>query len=405
GMNEWKSVQDVIRGTFKTLHDVIKAQGVAIKSLERQLEGKVAHVELQGMLDRKANMSDVNKSVAEILHMLDAKASIRDMEQKANKAEVALGIYGNQDALSKAIAKKADCNKLEEMERAMNKSQAQMSDRGEGEREGSVLLLTSQQMNSALSRDVLKQIQQHTSDVNNQIVSVKNELGRSHKKMREELDELRLERSDRSLSFGKVYAEMAEKANVADMSILLDGKVDVDAFNRAMIEVNSLIQEKASLQDVSSSWQDKYLMLSQPGGEVCSGRWIWKSLKTKASGVVPWNLQSSNSDPVHLVWEKDKTYILCVLPGLYCIELGFFSRKRPSARVHVNGEPAITIGSSPAHVTYHAGSRLLSSGRYTNSNLTGLTHVDFLVLPSKSRVSLSYQGDEDAEGFLTLKKL
>ena len=253
------------------------------------------------------------------------------------------------------------------------------------------MLLTSQQMNSALSRDVLKQIQQHTSDVNNQIVSVKNELSRSHKKLREELDELRLERSDKSLSFGKVYAEMAEKANVADMSILLDGKVDVDAFNRAMIEVNSLIQEKASLQDVSSSWQDKYLMISQPGGEVCSGRWIWKSLKTKASGVVPWNLQSSNSDPVHLVWEKDKTYILCVLPGLYCIELGFFSRKRPSARVHVNGEPAITIGSSPAHVTYHAGSRLLSSGRYTNSNLTGLTHVDFLVLPSKSRVSLSYQ--------------
>ena len=201
GMNEWKSVQDVIRGTFKTLHDVIKAQGVAIKSLERQLEGKVAHVELQGMLDRKANMSDVNKSVAEILHMLDAKASIRDMEQKANKAEMyqlldskvntsdfmselackvdrdehektrvhleknletadtkieyvldeirlfpkkkevaellhkkvdlaplesALGIYGNQDALSKAIAKKADCQKLEEMERALNKSQAQL---------------------------------------------------------------------------------------------------------------------------------------------------------------------------------------------------------------------------------------------------------------------------------------
>ena len=37
-MNEWRNIQDVIRSTFKALHDVIKAQGDAVKSLERQLE-------------------------------------------------------------------------------------------------------------------------------------------------------------------------------------------------------------------------------------------------------------------------------------------------------------------------------------------------------------------------------
>ena len=35
------NMQDVIRSTFKALHDVIKAQGDAVKSLERQLESKV----------------------------------------------------------------------------------------------------------------------------------------------------------------------------------------------------------------------------------------------------------------------------------------------------------------------------------------------------------------------------
>ncbi len=30
--------------------------------------------------------------------------------------------------------------------------------------------------------------------------------------------------------------------------------------------------------------------------------------------------------------------------------------------------------------------------RYTNSNITGLTHVDFIALPSRARVSCSYQG-------------
>ena len=56
-------------------------------------------------------------------------------------------------------------------------------------------------------------------------------------------------------------------------------------------------------------------------------------------------------------------------------------------------------------VQYHAGPRHLSSGRYTASNMTGLTHVDFIVLPAKAKVSLNYQGDDDAEGFLTLRKL
>ena len=37
-MNEWRNIQDVIRSTFKALHDVIKAQGDAVKSLERQID-------------------------------------------------------------------------------------------------------------------------------------------------------------------------------------------------------------------------------------------------------------------------------------------------------------------------------------------------------------------------------
>lgn len=45
GMNEWRNIQDVIRSTFKALHDVIKAQGDAVKSLERQMD--VGHPRFQ----------------------------------------------------------------------------------------------------------------------------------------------------------------------------------------------------------------------------------------------------------------------------------------------------------------------------------------------------------------------
>jgi hypothetical protein len=32
------------------------------------------------------------------------------------------------------------------------------------------------------------------------------------------------------------------------------------------------------------------------------------------------------------MWEKDKTYVTCVAPGLYEIQLGFFSRRKPVVR-------------------------------------------------------------------------
>ena len=35
-------------------------------------------------------------------------------------------------------------------------------------------------------------------------------------------------------------------------------------------------------------------------------------------GLVPWNLQTANSDPKNLLWEKDKTFICCTTPGPMC---------------------------------------------------------------------------------------
>lgn len=84
GMNEWRNIQEVIRNTFKALHDVIKAQGEAIKSLERQLEQKANKSELS----RKANISDVNRSLSEITRAMDSKAEMSDMEGKADWAHV-----------------------------------------------------------------------------------------------------------------------------------------------------------------------------------------------------------------------------------------------------------------------------------------------------------------------------
>ncbi len=49
-----------------------------------------------------------------------------------------------------------------------------------------------------------------------------------------------------------------------------------------------------------------------------------------------------NTLPDNFLWEKDKTSILTVAPGLYEISFGFFSRNKPNIQVLVNGEPIIT---------------------------------------------------------------
>ena len=44
-------------------------------------------------------------------------------------------------------------------------------------------------------------------------------------------------------------------------------------------------------------------------------------------------------------------------------------------------------------------------GRHSAGNVTGLTLVDFLALPPRARIAITYSHEETGEGFLSLKKL
>ena len=60
------------------------------------------------------------------------------------------------------------------------------------------------------------------------------------------------------------------------------------------------------------------------------GRWIWKSGEVKNGYAVPWDVQSVNTCPENFVWEAESTSILVVVPGLYEVTFGFYSKKKPS---------------------------------------------------------------------------
>lgn len=51
------------------------------------------------------------------------------------------------------------------------------------------------------------------------------------------------------------------------------------------------------------------------------------------------------------------------------------------------------------------GSKVKQKTKHTAGNITGLTLVEFVALPARARVAISYEGETKGEGFFSLRKL
>ena len=185
----------------------------------------------------------------------------------------------------------------------------------------------------------------------------------------------------------------------------MDVKVGIDDVNHALAEVSRELELKASAEDLQAHLKSQALINRGLVGESSLGRWIWKSGQVNKGNGVPWNVQSVNTDPDNFRWERDRSYIVTVAPGLYEVNFGFFVRKKPAIQLLVNGEPVLAAVNSASYVLHHSSGRLTSVGRHPSGNITGLTLIDFLALPAKAKIAITYNGEPGGEGFLTLKKL
>jgi hypothetical protein len=136
-------------------------------------------------------------------------------------------------------------------------------------------------------------------------------------------------------------------------------------------------------------------------------RWTWKSGQVKNGYAIPWEIQTINTAPDNFLWEKEKTSILVASPGLYELTMGFYANKKPTVQVLVNGEPIMSAVNSSNYVIHHNSGKVRggNSNKHSSGNVTGLTVLDFICLPERARLSISYSGEEGAEGFLGLRKL
>jgi len=77
----------------------------------------------------------------------------------------------------------------------------------------------------------------------------------------------------------------------------------------------------------------------------------------------------------------------------------------------------LTAVNSASFVIHHGSGKLANNGRQVAGNMTGLTLVDYLALPARARITISYAGANGkqgmakgaqvspVEGFLGLRKL
>ena len=128
------------------------------------------------------------------------------------------------------------------------------------------------------------------------------------------------------------------------------------------------------------------------------GRWLWNSGNNQNNYIIPWESQSVNTSPDNFIWEKDKTFILVNEEGLYELNLGFYSDKRPSIQVLVNGE--IIINSQNNNTL---NKKLIGKVGEIN-NIIGISIIEFIMLKKQSKISILFYGGK-GKGFIGLKKL
>ena len=206
-------------------------------------------------------------------------------------------------------------------------------------------------------------------------------------------------------NFENIHKDMNSKADIKNILDILKNKLDTDKFNDILNNIKKELGSKTPLADFSSAMDNQAIINDTLCNENNIGRWLWKSGKVKNNLSIPWEVQIINTSNDNFLWEKDKSVIGIKEGGLYEVKMGFYADKKPMIQILINGEVIISAINSNSYVIHQSpGGRMKGTGKASFGNFTGLTLVDFILLPDNAKLSISYTG-ETGIGFLGLKKL
>ncbi|ETV77260.1 hypothetical protein, variant 1 [Aphanomyces astaci] len=201
-------------------------------------------------------------------------------------------------------------------------------------------------------------------------------------------------------------SKVVVKMGIKDACTLLDTKCNVVDVNDALGALQQTIHTKADEGDLQALVEDLTGLRKQMRGELCVGRWIWKTGRPTDRHTIAWTVQVVNTNPDVFAWDKGSDHVTAIIPGLYQLQASFFTDYAPTLQVLVNGEPALVLSGdkgdsqAPNNCQHQRRRR-----RHAAGNVAGITLCEFLALPPRATVSITYDIDERAQGFLTLRKM
>ena len=201
-----------------------------------------------------------------------------------------------------------------------------------------------------------------------------------------------------NINFENIKKDINSTNSTKELNNCLNNKVSPDYFNKLFSEINKKLSEKVNTSDFTSALDNQSIINDTLCNENCIGRWMWKSGNIKNNYLIPWESQTVNTSPDNFIWEKEKTFILIKEEGLYELNLGFYSEKRPSIQVVVNGE--IIINSQNNNVV---NKKIMGKSGDVNS-LKALSIIEFIMVKKESKISVILYGGKGS-GFIGLKKL
>ena len=201
-----------------------------------------------------------------------------------------------------------------------------------------------------------------------------------------------------NINFENIKKDINSTNSTKELNNSLNNKVSPDYFNKLFSEINKKLNEKVNTSDFTSALDNQSIINDTLCNENCIGRWMWKSGNIKNNYLIPWESQTVNTSPDNFIWEKEKTFILIKEEGLYELNLGFYSEKRPSIQVVVNGEIIINSQNNNA-----VNKKIMGKSGDVNS-LKALSIIEFIMVKKESKISVIFYGGKGS-GFIGLKKL
>ena len=202
----------------------------------------------------------------------------------------------------------------------------------------------------------------------------------------------------------EVKNDLVLKSNIDETMSYLKEKANINDVNLALNQIHDELDIKLSFQDFDHAMNNQNKINSALVQNNQIGIWTWESGAIKNSHNVPWEIQKVNNSPENLIWSNNTDIIIVKKKGIYMINLGFFMKKNAFIQLYINGQMILSKNKNEIENEFNDNKNKIYENKI-EENITGLNVNELLFLQEKSRITVSYDGNNDVKGIMLLKML